>query len=460
MKLPRLISLIGIIATLLAVTVIGGGASSHREAPLIGQDPAADNTDVYMFVSPDKTDTVTLIANFYPFQAPYGGPNFYRFGDDVMYMLNVDNDGDALADIQYRFRFTTRLRNPGTFLYNTGPITSLDDPNWNLFQTYDVSRVEYDDMGNVSKETVIGGYLKSPPVNVGPKSTPNYEALAAQAVFKTTEGSTVFAGQRDDPFFVELGGLFDLLTIRKLPGNAGGGVDGLAGQNVMTIAIQVPKALLSASGALPSGASDPNAVIGFWSTTARQRTRVLPGESYPGLGGEWTQVSRLGMPLVNEVVVPLGFKDVFNGSQPKDDIPRFAGPVVDPELAKLLNALYQIKVPPAPRNDIVAVFATGVKDLNQPANVKAAEMMRLNMMVPVSARPDRLGVLGGDLQGFPNGRRLADDVTDIELRVVAGVLVDGFNIAPNNQLGDGVDANDAPFLPAFPYVGTPWPGFR
>jgi hypothetical protein len=460
MRLSRLASLIGIAAMLFALTALGGGASSHREAPLISQDPAADNTDIYLFRSPDRPDTVTLIANFYPFQAPYGGPNFYRFADDVMYMLNIDNDGDAVQDIQYRFRFRTQLRNPNTFLYNTGPITSLDDQDWNLFQTYDVSRVEFDNDGKVMKETVIGGYLKSPPVNVGPKSTPNYEALAAGAVWTTTEGSRVFAGQRDDPFFVELGGLFDLLTIRKLPGNMGGGVDGLAGHNVMTIAMQVPMTRLTANGAAPASASDANAVIGYWSTTARQRARVLPGESYSGAGGEWTQVSRLGMPLVNEVVVPLGFKDIFNGSQPKDDIPRFAGPVVDPELARLLNALYQVKVPPAPRNDIVTVFATGVPGLNQPANVKAAEMMRLNMMTPVAANPSRLGVLGNDLQGFPNGRRLADDVTDIELRVVAGVLVDGFNIEPNNQLGDGVDANDVPFLPNFPYVGTPHPGYK
>lgn len=467
MNLLRRLRLLSIVALLLVLTAVSSGASSHREAPLTSQDPYADNTDVYAFVSPDRQDTVTLIANFIPLETPQGGPNFYRFADDVMYKINIDNNGDGVADIQYQFRFKTQIRNPRTALYNTGPITSLDDPNWNMFQTYNVARATFNGEGQQTRDEVVGGYIKTPPVNIGPKSTPNYEALAAQAVFNLTDGSRVFAGQRADPFFVDLGGTFDLLNIRKIPGNMGGGVNGLKNYNVHTIAIQVPKARLAASGAMPSGANDPKAIIGVWSTTERLATRVLPGQ--PASGGDnpadpnndarFRQVSRLGMPLVNEVVVPLGFKDLFNGSQPKDDA-QFIGPVLDPEVPKLFKALFNIDAPPAPRNDIAMVFLTGIKGLNQPANVKPSEMLRLNMMVPVTREPNRMGVLGGDLQGFPNGRRLTDDVVDITLQVAAGVLVEGFNKAPNNQLGDGVDVPATPMLPAFPYVGTPYQGFE
>ena len=464
MKLSRLmglLSIFSIVAVLVGLTATGSGASSHREAPLTSQDPPADNTDVYAFRSPDRQDTVTLLMNVYPFQAPQGGPNFFRFGDDVLYTINIDNDGDALADIEYRFRFNTQIRNPNTFLNNTGPIMFIDEPTLNVMQTYDVFRIEFDDNGNQTTQGdgAIAGFVKTPPNNVGPKSTPNYENLAQQAIFTTTEGSQVFAGQRDDPFFVDVGGLFDLLTIRTPPGNQGGGVDGLSGFNVLTIALQVPINLLTANGAMPSNANDPNAIIGVWETTDRQSLRVLPGMDPSGQSNVFTQFSRLGHPLVNEVVVPLGFKDIFNGSEPVNDA-AFIGPILDPEVPKLLKALYNIDAPAAPRTDLVTVFLTGVPGLNQPANVRPSEMLRLNMAVPVSANPNRMGVLGGDLQGYPNGRRLTDDAVDITLRVAAGVLVEGFNVAPNNQLGDGVDANDMPFLPNFPYVGTPRSGFE
>lgn len=444
------------VATSMLVPVIAG-ASSHREAPLISQDPAADNTDVYAFVSPDRPDTVTLITNVYPFEAAYGGPNYFRFGDDVLYEIHVDNNGDAHPDITWQFRFHTQVQNGNTFLYNTGPISSLTDPNWNVRQVYDVARIDYLSDGK-TKTTVIGGALPTPPVNIGPKSTPNYDYLAGFAVQTLTDGSKVFAGQRDDPFFVDLSSLFDLLTIRKLPGNMGGGVDGLAGYNVQTIALQVPIPLLTHNGAMPSGPSDPNAVIGVWATTSRLAMRVFPDENPAGQDSAFRQVSRLGQPLVNEAVVPLAFKDHFNASQPKDDA-QFLGGVTDPELPKLLHALYGLNVPPAPRQDLVTVFLTGVPGLNQPANVVPSEMLRLNVMIPPTAKPNRLGVLGGDTQGFPNGRRLADDVTDIALQAMAGVLVEGYNVAPNNQLGDGVDANDQPFMPVFPYVSTPHQGF-
>ena len=456
-------------ATLLSPTL--AGASSHREAPLISQDPTADLTDVYAFVSPDKQDTVTLIANVIPFEAAYGGPNYFRFGDDVVYSINVDNNGDARADIIYQFRFKTTVQNPNTFLYNTGPVKSPTDPNLNVRQTYDVARFELMDDGSQSRE-VLGGALPTPPVNIGPKSTPDYDGIASYAVQKLSDGSMVFAGQRDDPFFVDLAALFDLLTIRKLPGNQGGGSDGLARYNVHTIAIQVPKTRLTHHGVGIGGADDPNAIIGVWATTARQAMRVLPDVPTPPEAAthqseqaqdpsEFHQVSRLGQPLVNEVIVPVGFKDHFNASDPKDDA-QFLGGVVDPEPARLLKLLYDLNVPPAPRNDLVTIFLTGVPGLNQPAHVQPSEMLRLNMAIPSAASPNRLGVLGGDVQGFPNGRRLADDVTDIALQAVAGgtPFTPDTNVAPNNQLGDGVDANDEPFMPVFPYVATPHSGFN
>ena len=300
-----------------------------------------------------------------------------------------------------------------------------------------------------------------PPVNIGPTSTPNYKKLANDAIVNF-DGMKIFAGQRDDPFWVDLGGIFDLLTIRQLPGNEGGGIDDLQGLNVQSIAIQVPIADLTATGAAPTGPTDDNAIIGVWSTTNRRTTTVINADGTRTGEGEFVQVSRLGMPLVNEVVVPVGVKDHFNASQPKDDA-QYLDAVVHPVLPGLLNQLYGVKVPDGDRNDLVAVFLTGVDGLNKPSNGVPSEMLRLNMAIP-PAKPgeeNRMGVLGGDIAGFPNGRRLGDDVVDIALQVVAGVLVgDEFNVAPNNQLGDGTDFNDHEFLGAFPYVYTPNQGFK
>ena len=434
-------------------------ASSHREAPLIGADPQADTTDVYAFVSPDRPDTVTLIGNWIPFEEPAGGPNFHSFGDDVRYEIHVDNDGNAEADITYRLRFTTTVQNPNTFLYNVGPITALDDPNWNVRQTYTITRMD------ANGSTVLGENLATPPVNVGPASTPNYDALTDAAVHTLSSGTSVFAGQRDDPFFVELGGIFDLLTFaRKLPGNAGGGIDGLFGYNCHSIALQVPIDRLTKDGGVPTDPTDEAAVIGVWATSSRQATRVLrtTGEA-PETEGEWIQVSRLGSPLVNEVVVPLGAKDLWNASKPADD-GQFLGGVTDPELARLINLLYNLKVPPIPRDDLVAIFLTGIPGLNQPPNVTASEQLRLNMAIPPSTSPHRMGVLAGDTAGFPNGRRPVDDVTDIAIQAVAGVVFPLFdaNYTPDllaGQLGDGVDRNELPFMNRFPYLASPHQGF-
>jgi hypothetical protein len=448
-------------------------ASSHREAPLISQDPSADNTDLYAFVSPDRPDTVTFVANYIPLEEPAGGPNFNKFGDDVLYAINIDNDGDGEEDLSYQFRFTTTIRNPDSFLYNTGPITSLDDPNWNMPQTYTVTRVEH------GKANVLGSGLPTPPVNVGPRSTPNYEALAAAAVASLPDGSKVFAGQRDDPFFVDLGSIFDLAGLRPfnqahlLPLDPGPGIDGVGGFNVHTIALQVPIARLTRDHQPPSGQDDPKAVIGVYASASRRKVRILRDDSDMSQA-PWVQVSRLGEPLINEVIIPLGKKDFWNRSDPANDS-QFVDFYRTPELAAAVNALYPV-LPPARttgRDDLVLILLTGVPlpgghNLNFTGSAQA-DLLRLNMAIPPThpvGQGDPLGVLNGDLAGFPNGRRLEDDVVDIELRAVAdgyGTLLHSLfglpNQSPNNQVGDGVNANDLPFLAQFPYVATPHVGY-
>jgi hypothetical protein len=439
----RLMTLVGMGTVM--VTALGTGwnptteASSHREAPLISGDPLADNTDLYAFVSPNNSDRVTLIANFIPFEAPYGGPNFFKFDDNVLYEIMVDNDGDAVEDVTYQFRFKSQTLNANTFLYNTGTITSLDSPAFNVRQTYSITRV----VGprRTGATTVLATDLPTPPVNVGLRSTPNYAALAQAAVRQLPNNTQVFAGQRDDPFFVDLN-VFDLLAV---PPADVDNSDSLAGFNVHSIALEVPITALTANGGRPSSASDPNAIIGVWSTASRR----------------FVQVSRLGHPLVNEVVIPRSTKDAFNAIEPTSDAAALDF-VLNPEVPKLLSALFGIVSPPAPRNDLVTIFLTGIPGLNQPAGVTPSEMLRLNVAIGPVANPNRLGVLAGDTAGFPNGRRLGDDVVDIAFRVMAGAspLTPTFNTGINAQLGDGVNANDVPFLATFPYVGLPRAGNR
>jgi len=440
-------------------------ASSHREAPLITEDPAADATDVYVFRSPDAPNTVTFVANYYPFANAQGGPNFARFSDNVLYEIHIDNNGDAKEDITYQFRFRTDTRNGNTFLYNTGPVVTLDSANLNVRQFYSVTRVN--GPRRASAGTQLGGEFQVAPWNIGPRSTPNYEVnLATPAINTLPSGGKVFCGPRDDPFFVDLGSVFDLLALRPIqtlhlinqPGNAKG-IDGLKGYNVMSIVLQVPISDVAQSTS--------NQIIGVWSTSSRSRVTVRSAGLTPiqTLSAP-VQVSRLGMPLVNEVVIPLAFKDFFNSAEPAGDLPlfntneTFKNRVLDPEAAKLIPILYPgVTVPPAPRNDILSVFLTGLDGLNKPANVVPSEMLRINLATPLTASPNRMGALAGDNGGFPNGRRLADDIVDIELQVVAGVLVPGFNKQPNNQLTDGVDANDSPFLSSFPYLASPHSGY-
>lgn len=337
-------------------------ASSHREAPLISQDPLADNTDVYAFVSPADPSKVTLIANFIPLEAPYAGPNFFKFDDTVLYEIMVDNNGDAIEDVTFQFRFTTENRNPNTFLYNVGPVSSIDSSNLVVLQRYTVSRVE--GPRRVGRPTVLGSNMRTAPANVGRNSMPNYPALAQQAIQPLTGGGRVFAGPREEGFYVDLARIFDLLQVQSV------GIDGTAGLNVHSIALEVPIEQLTRNGSRPTSATDPAAVIGVWSTASRRQVSVLAeGGEAPTSRGEWIQVSRLGHPLVNEVVIPRGMKDRFNASEPRDDS-QFLNFVTDPEVARLFTALFGLRVPPTPRNDLVQVFLTGVPGRRNPRGLR------------------------------------------------------------------------------------------
>jgi len=481
--------------------------SSHREAPEISKDPAADNADVYAFVSPDRPDTVTLISNFVPLQDPPGGPNFFEFGDDVLYAIHIDNDGDGRPNISYLFRFTTRLRNPDTFLYNTGPITSLGSPNWNKRQFYSVMRVEGKDTtayGTASsngtahhrhhhkhhhhglRTHVLGRNLACPPCNIGPRSTPNYAALGQAAVHSLPGGASVFAGQRQDGFYVDLGAIFDLGDLRPfqnlhlIPSAPAPGVDATSTLNIHTIALQVPISQLTHNGSRPTDASSSSSVIGVWSSALRRKVRMIDhANDERSESGPWVQVSRLGNPLFNEVVVPLGHKDKWNARYPVDD-KAFAKYVAHPELAKLLPVLYPGVFPhlaglTAARADLEAILLTGlptgvVPGFQNYTGKTMADQLRLNLAIPPSSSPSRFGLLGGDPAGFPNGRRPADDVVAIELRAIAGVTYALVNKSYTPDAAAGALEQWQPqqhatvpgpgrYQSSFPYLGPPLDGF-
>jgi Domain of unknown function (DUF4331) len=470
---------LAVTAALAAVALVPafGGASSHREAPSISEDPTADNTDVYAFRSPDAPNTATIVANYVPFEEPAGGPNFYRFSDNVKYETKIDNTGDGRADVTYEFRFSTKIKNPDTFLYNTAAVTydakAGAYTNLNLVQTYSVRKITRDAKGDTVVKT-IGRNLLTPPNNVGPRSTPDYDALVAPAIQTLSDGSKVFAGQRDDPFFVDLGGTFDLLGFRSAPPGAfsSGGVDGLKGYSANTIAIQVPINNITRHRNVPTDTNSTSSVVGVYATASRPVINI----SEKGSAARWQQVSRLGNPLINEVVIPLGLKDLWNRSAPSED-KKFEKYYLKPELAGIVNALYALGSPTEKRVDLTTVLLTGIPPNNglglpttqigsKPAS---ADLLRVNLAVAPTpfASQKPIGLLAGDGDGFPNGRRLVDDIVDIEERAVAGVLAVPFGLpAPNGanaalapQLGDGVNANDVPFLGTFPYVATPGSGF-
>ena len=436
----------------------GAGASSHREAPLIAADPAVDNTDVYAFASPDRPGYATFVANFIPFEEPNGGPNFYPFATDAVYNINIDNNGDARPDVVYRWTFhNIDKRGGSTFLYNNGPVTSIADENLLFRQTY---TLQASFNGGPFQTRVSNAPVA--PSRVGPASMPDYAKLRDQAVTTLPGGWKIFAGQAGDPFFLDLR-VFDLLYGGNLKEV---GQDTLGGYNVNTIAIQVPfkDVTLNAD-------AKRNPVIGTWSTAERPRVRIT-GKTTTSTK-DWVQVSRLGNPLVNEVVVPSGLKDAFNALPPDKDasVAPVVARVKDPEVPKLIQGIYGVKAPATPRNDLVEIFLTGLTtkaggpikaDLNSqlnnadvnPSAFRPSEMLRLNLSVKPTAKPNRLGVLGGDLQGFPNGRRLTDDVVDIELQALEGAAQTG-KLVSALAAGDGVNANDRAFGTSFPYVALP-----
>ncbi len=479
--------------------------TSHREAPSISKDPVADNTDLYAFVSPDKPNTVTILANYIPLEEPAGGPNFNSFGDDVLYEIKIDNDADAKPDITYQFTFRTTVANKNTFLYNTGPIATLDSPNWNVRQFYKVTEVKGDGIAKV-----LGDNLPCPPVNIGPRSTPSYASLADAAIKALSDGSSVFAGARADGFYVDLGSIFDLGTLRPLesyhlipvPPNAAG-VNGLKGYNCHSIALQVPISKLTSDGSVPTDPSKQEAVLGFWATASRRAVRVPDGASSSQAfeeAGPFVQVSRLGNPLINEVVIPVGTKDQWNTVQPSMDS-AFAPYYLVPELSKLLPVLYPGVFPnlaglsgsAAPRNDLAAILLTGIPSgiitgFQNFTGATQADMLRLNVAIPpnttAGANPpfnssSRQGILGGDLAGYPNGRRVFDNVVAIELRAIAGltyplvmpsytpdaaagILADTDTPDPGvTKFSDAQnDVTNAPYLGSFPYLATPYQGYE
>ena len=448
--------------------------SSHREAPETAKDPVADSTDVYAFVSPDRPDTVTLIANYIPFQAPDGGPNFYEFGDDVAYDIHISNRGKAEPDITYRFRFHTVVRDPTTFLYNTGPIAHLGDKTWNRPQFYSVTRSE----GGESK--ILASHLACPPVNIGPRSTPDYHALAAAAVHQIGN-RRVFAGQRADAFHVDLGSVFDLGALRPfnhlhlIPLADTPGRNSLQGFNVHSILLQVPISEVTRKGDVPKDPSKPGAVIGVWASASRRKSRMFKKSAGRYVGhGPWEQVSRLGNPLFNEVIVPMARKDEWNADQPKGDA-AYAPFVNHPELARLLPVLYPGVFPHLaayhqPRADLNAILLTGIPSGVVPGfqnftGAVESDMLRLNVAIPPAGSPNSLGLIGGDAAGFPNGRRVGDDVTTIELRAIAGVtlpLVDP-SFTPDAAAGvvtDGTTDTNGGTTATFPYLGDPGGGYQ
>jgi hypothetical protein len=456
--------------------------SSHREAPAISKDPVADSTDLYAFVSPDSPSHVTLIANYIPLELPAGGPNFFEFGDDVLYEIHVDNTGDGVADITYQFQFTTEVGDPGTFLYNVGQITSLSSPNWNRKQFYSVTRV--DSAGT----TTLASHLPCPPCNVGTHSIPNIHALGAEACKVLDSGETVYAGQRSEAFYVDLGSIFDLGDLRPfqnyflIAGNAEPGVNALAGLNVHSIAIKVPIKRLTANGSRPTNYKDAHATIGVWTTASRRKSLVRPSTE----AGPYVQVSRLGNPLVNEVIIPMGEKDSWNTMAPSGD-KAFAKYYAHPGLAGLLPTLYPKAFPHLKkldasgkaRADLEAILLTGIPDGIVPGfqnytGGTQADMLRLNVAIKPASKPSILGLLGGDAAGFPNGRRVFDDVTSISLRAVAGVtyaLVDPkykpdaaagalYDTAdPSTTSPSGLAKIGVRLQEHFPYLTPGWDGF-
>ena len=449
---------IGAALVAVAIAVPLSIGSSHREAPNISLDPTADNTDTYAFTAKDAPGALTVVANWIPGEVPANGPNFFRFDDRARYYIHIDNDGDGKPDVSYRFVFDSKV-NPDSYLQAFPGVESINDPKLYQRQTYDIIRETYKANGERTEKRIANN-LPVAPSNAGPKTFADYGAVAAGAVRNLRGGGKVFAGQRDDPFFVDLGAIFDAANLRAGTGNEGQGKDDLSGFSIHAIVLQVPESKVTKNGKSVSGPDAKNAVVGVWSTTERRKIEVTNADfdSNAGSRGKWVQVSRLGNPLVNEVVIPAGMKDKFNRTRPHKDAANYGQYVVEPELAKILNALFDIGAPETDRTDIVQALLQGIPDLNQhptSGDPLPVDTLKLNLGTPPAETENRFGVIGGDLAGFPNGRRLGDDVVDIELQVIAGFLKG--NKVP---LGDGVDVNDKEFSPTFPYLAAPTSGLH
>lgn len=481
-------------ACAMALVLGSASASSHRESPALAALPKVDATDLYMFRSYEsgRQDFVTILANYQPFQDPQGGPNFYMFDPNALYEIHIDNNGDAVEDLTFQFRFqndskSTALAVGGKQvkipLINSGPINGVNPAELNVRESYTVDLVRGTRRGgnHAAVTNAAGGAARfdKPVDNIGDKvfGSGGYAAYAAQHIYNvnvpgcSTPGR-VFVGQRKESFYIAVGKIFDLINLNPLGPEVGGNNNDLEGKNVSTIAMELPIACLTAN-------NEP--VIGAWTTASLRQGRLLNGNPATGLnntarnGGAWTQVSRLGMPLVNEVVIGLEDKDKFNASKPKDDA-QFADYVTNPALPAIIQTLYPSAPAPTnfPRTDLVTVFLKGLQGLNQPANVVASEMLRLNTSTAPTAAASQnpLGVAAGDNAGFPNGRRPADDVVDLSLRVAMGALcvltgtTDTLHVgcrpsdapAGSAALTDGVRKTAANYGTAFPYLTTPLPG--
>jgi len=500
------------LALLLAIGIaIPSGllASSHREAPITALDHKADITDLYAFVSysanqaPNTTPSkVTFILNVDPLLEPANGPNWFPFDSDILYEIHVDNDHDALAEVSFQIRFQTQFQIPGipVGLAGIGPnganqpgtsnlvvppqIQDFNNPGLNLRQTYTVTMIRHrkggdhdgdgdrDDRDDVAEAVQLRNSDGSPffavPANNGPR-TMDYGKLFDAGTYHLANGISVFAGTVDDPFYIDLGATFDTVNYRTLSSGIPGVLtdaedaaaqnfasDTVSGYAVNTIALEVPITMLTSTGKVEPPTS-PNATIGVWGTTSRQRVTIRHSPNPAVNFGSYRQVQRMGNPLINELIIGIGSKDRWSMDKPVND-KQFAHFDLDPAIAHIAEALYggALKIPPAPRTDLLPLvtYAAPIAAKGTPAG-PIADLLRLN--TGVSATPpdsaSRLGLIGGDPAGYPNGRRLMDDAVDITLRVaVGGVLVPGFNQFPNNHLGDGVNVNDAPFRAQFPYL--------
>ena len=482
-----------IAGALLASSSLLSFASSHREAPFITGQPKVDGTDLYMFRSyePGREGFVTVMANYAPFQDPQGGPNFFQYDANALYEIHFDNVGDGKEHISFQFRFTSTSKKTALTiggksvlipLINSAPISGINPAALNVRESYTIDVVRGDRrtgtksrLSNVVDNTIV---FDKPVDNIGDKSfggSTGYETYANLHIYNVAipgcANGRVFVGQRKEPFYIAVGKIFDLVNLNPL-GDANSSKNDLEGKNISTIAMEIPIACLVSGG-------DP--VIGAYTTASVRQARLINPASGSDLnkvtkdGGAWAQVSRVGMPLVNEVVIGLDDKDKFNSSKPKDDA-QFINYVTNPVLPALIETLFPSAKAPTnfPRTDLVSVFLKGIAGVNQPLTVTPSEMLRLNTSIPVtpSAAQNPLGVAAGDNAGFPNGRRPADDVVDLSLRVSMGALCVLTGAADTLKVGckpsdapagglalvDGVRKEASAFKQVFPYFNTPLPG--